>query len=132
MKYRQTIVAYIAQYVLWKWIIAIFIYPAIYDYYRYKRHILTLGEKSIELQFGVFTQNQRQVPYKNIQSVNVHQSVLGQMFNYGDLLITTANQNDAIVFKFVDSPQMARPAGSVRVWNRLSTKFTSSSAMAVL
>ena len=110
MKYRQTKVAYIAKYVLWKWIIGILIYPAVYDYYKYQRHCLTLKDKSLQLEFGVFTQNSREVQYKNIQSVNIHQSILGQVFNYGDIIITTASQNDSIVFQYVDSPQVLRHA----------------------
>lgn len=112
VKYRQTVVAYIAQYVLYKWILAMMTmgFVAVYDYYRYKRHSLTLTDKSVQLEFGVFTQNSREVAYRNIQSVNVHQSVLGQIFNYGDVIITTANQNDAITFPLVDKPQLVRHA----------------------
>lgn len=112
MKYRQTVVAYIAQCVLYKWVLACMTlgFVAVYDYYSYKRHSLTLTAKSVQLEFGVFTQNSREVAYRNIQSVNVHQSVLGQIFNYGDIIITTANQNDAITFSLVDNPQLVRHA----------------------
>lgn len=110
MKYRQTKIAYIVKYALWKWLVACLTlgYVAAYDYYKYKRHALTLNEKSLILALGVFTQNSREIAYKNIQSVNVSQSVLGQMFNYGHIVITTANQNDSIVFEYVDSPQMLK------------------------
>lgn len=119
MKYRQTKVAYIVAYVLYKWFVACITlgYIAVYDYYRYKRHSITLTEKAVHLEYGVFTRNSREVGYRSVQSVNVNQSILGQMFNYGDIVITTANQHESIVFQFVDSPQLLRQAIQDKVNN---------------
>jgi uncharacterized membrane protein YdbT with pleckstrin-like domain len=112
MKYRQTKIAYIVSYVLYRWILAFCTlgYIAVIDYLRYKRHTLTLNEKSLEVNLGLFTQNKREVFYRNIQGVNVDQSILGQVFNYGNLVVTTANQSDSIVFEKVDRPEMLRNA----------------------
>lgn len=112
MKYRQSKVAYIARYVLYRWFVAMITvgYLAVYDYYKYKRNTLSLNNKSIMLEFGVFTQNSREIAYKNIQSVNVNQSVIGQIFNYGHVAITTANNSDSIKFEYVDEPQMLKQA----------------------
>lgn len=83
---------------------------AIYDFYRYMRAAIILNEKSLTHEFGVFTKNSREVGYKNIQSVTLDQSVIGQIFNYGHIIITTANQTDSIVFKYVSRPQLLRAA----------------------
>jgi len=112
MKYRQTKAAYIAQYILYKWIIAACTLgiTAVYDYYRYKRAAIILNDKSLTYEYGVFTKNSREVAYRNVQSVTIDQSVLGQMIGYGHVMITTANQSDSIVFKFIAKPQLLRSA----------------------
>lgn len=112
MKYRQAKIAYVVQYVTYKWILAFMTlgFTAVYDYYRYKRNSITLGEKSVRLELGVFTKNSREIPYRNIQSVTVHQSITGRMYNYGHLIITTANDTDAIKFRYVANPQILREA----------------------
>ena len=120
MTYRQTKVAYIVKYALYKWVVALITlgYVAIYDFFKYKRHSITLNENSIRLQYGVFTQNSRELPYRNIQGVSIDQSVLGQIFNYGSVVIGTASQSDSIVFEYVDSPKMLRQA----IQDKLSSK----------
>jgi uncharacterized membrane protein YdbT with pleckstrin-like domain len=112
MQYRQTKIAYIVSYILYKWILACCTlgYIVVIDYLRYKRRTLTLNEKSLEINLGVFTNNKREVFYRNIQGVNVDQSIFGQIFNYGNLVVTTANQSDSIVFEKVDKPEMLRHA----------------------
>ena len=110
MQYRQTKIAYIMTYVAYKWLISWLIFPIVIDYLKYRRYVLTLNEKSLEINIGLFTQNKREIFYRNIQGVNVDQSILGQIFNYGNLIITTANQSDSIVFEKVDKPEMLRNA----------------------
>ena len=112
MKYRQTKSAYVVQYLTYKWFVATLTlgFSAIYDYLRYKRNSITLGNKSVQLELGVFTKNSREIPYRNIQSVTVNQSISGRMFNYGHLIITTANDTDAIKFRYVANPQILREA----------------------
>lgn len=117
MRYRQTIIAYIVKYVIYKWLVAAMTIGivAIYDFYKYKRAAIILNDKSLTHEFGVFTKNSREVGYKNIQSVTLDQSVIGQMFNYGHIIITTANQTDSIIFKYVARPQLLRAAIQDRV-----------------
>jgi uncharacterized membrane protein YdbT with pleckstrin-like domain len=74
----------------------------------YKRTKLVLGDKSLTFFYGVLTQNSRDLPYKNIQTVDINQSVLGQVFGYGHIIITTANAGGPIQFKYVAKPQVLR------------------------
>ena len=67
------------------------------------------------IHFGVITQNSREVPYGSIQTVDVHQSVLGQALGYGHVVITTANANAPIEFKYVTQPQLVREEIQARV-----------------
>lgn len=117
MKYHQTKTAYIAKYIAYRWILACltFGYLAVVDYLQYKRKTLTVNDKSLELQYGVFSKNSRELFYKNIQGVNVNQSVLGRMFNYGDLVINTANQNESVVFNNIEHPQVLRQAIQTKI-----------------
>lgn len=117
MKYRQATIFYVVHYILYRWIVAACTVglSVVYDYFAYKRHAVTLREKVVELEWGVFTQNSRELPYRNVQSVNVNQSVLGQMFNYGDLIVTSAGITEPIVFKHAAQPQALRQALQDRI-----------------
>lgn len=112
MKYRQATIFYVVHYVIYRWMIAACTIgiSAVYDYYSYKRHALMLRDKYVQLEWGVLTQNSQEIPYRNIQSVSVNQSVLGQMFNYGDVIITSAAMGKPLEFKRAAQPQVLRQA----------------------
>lgn len=110
MEYRQTPLSLVARgLTLWWWLglmtVGILI---LWDVLSYKRNKLVLGSKSLTHFSGVITQNSRDLPYKNIQTVNVNQSVMGQVFGYGHVIITTANASEPIQFKYVAKPQVLR------------------------
>lgn len=118
-EYRQTPMTLVAKALTrWWWLgfltLGIII---IWDILEWKRAALVLKDESLLFKFGVITQNSREVPYRNAQTVEVHQSVLGQMLGYGHIVITTANTNAPIEFKYVAQPQMVREAIQARINN---------------
>ena len=119
-EYRQSSATLVARALTrWWWLGFItFGLVIIWDILEWKRAALILKNDSLTLKFGVLTQNSREVPYRNIQTVDVHQSVLGQALGYGHLVITTANANAPIEFKYVAHPQVVREAVQARVNNR--------------
>jgi uncharacterized membrane protein YdbT with pleckstrin-like domain len=110
MEYKQTPLMLVVRAVtVWWWLGLLTLGGIIaYDILSWKRAALILKDGSLTLSFGVITQNSRELPYKNIQTVDVHQSVLGQILGYGHVLITTANANAPVMFKYVDKPQIVR------------------------
>lgn len=82
--------------------------PILIDVLRFKRTRLVLNDKSITLYDGILTENSQDLPYKNIQTVNVHQSILGQLFGYGHIILATAHSGSGVAFKYVDKPQILR------------------------
>ena len=110
MEYKQTPLSLVVRgLTLWWWLgIATFGLLIAWDVISYLRTKLILREKSLTLYFGVLTQNSQELPYRSVQTVDVHQSVFGQVFGYGHIIITSANALDPIVFKYVNKPQALR------------------------
>lgn len=116
-EYRQSSATLIAKALLrWWWLgIITFGIIIIWDILEWKRASLLLKDDSLVLKFGVITENSREVPFKSVQTVDMHQSVLGQALGYGHIVITTANTNAPIEFKYVAQPQVVREAIQARV-----------------
>lgn len=119
-EYRQSAATLVARALTrWWWLGFItFGLIIVWDILEWKRAGLILKDDSLVLKFGVITQNSRDVPYKNIQTVDVNQSILGQALGYGHILITTANTNAPVLFKYVAQPQLLREAIQARVNKR--------------
>lgn len=118
-EYRQSAITLLARALTrWWWLgIVTLGLIVVWDILEWKRAALILKDSSLTLKFGVITQNSREVPYKNIQTIDVHQSILGQALGYGHIVITTANANAPIEFKYVATPQIAREALQAKVNN---------------
>jgi uncharacterized membrane protein YdbT with pleckstrin-like domain len=91
----------------WWWAITIGIAFA-WDYLSYKRNRLVLDNKSVRVETGVLTSNVRDIPFSKVQSVTVSQSVIGSMFGYGHIHITSGNELTPVTFKYIDNPQALR------------------------
>ena len=57
---------------------------------------------------GVFTTFSKEIPYEDIKSVNVLQTIIGKFFNYGTISINMTNTMDTIIMKNVDNPDVVR------------------------
>ena len=102
--------AIIINYVAYRWMIAMMSCGiiALLDYLNYKNTKLSLEPKFIVYVSGALTTNSKEIPYEDIKSIRVEQSILGKFFNYGSILIVMKESPDSIVFKFVNAPETVR------------------------
>ncbi len=78
----------------------------VYDILKYKRTKLKINDRSLTYYYGLITQKSRDLPYRNIQTVGVNQTVMGMMFGYGHVIIAT--NSEPLEFKYVANPQQLR------------------------
>lgn len=69
---------------------------------------LILKEKTILLQKGVLSKSDVEIPYSKINTVSIKQDLIGNLFSYGDIVITTGNDVSGIPFAGVSNPQHIR------------------------
>lgn len=108
--YRQSLKAVFLNYLPVKWIWTMFLMfmPVICDYLRWKNTELRLENKFLVFRTGVFTTFSKEIPYEDIKSVNVMQSIVGKGFKYGTISINMTNALDTIIMRNVDNPDIVR------------------------
>ena len=52
----------------------------------------------------------KEIPYEDIKTVRVEQSIIGKYLNYGSVFIETKDGLDSILFKHVKDPESVRRA----------------------
>ncbi len=65
-----------------------------------KKFILT--NKRIILKTGIIMRNSKELMLRKCESINVRQSILGRIFNYGNVIVSTGEEKD--IFKYIWSP----------------------------
>ena len=65
-----------------------------------KKFVLT--NKRIILKTGIIMRNSKELMLRKCESINVQQTILGRIFNYGDVVVSTGEEKD--VFKYIWSP----------------------------
>ena len=65
-----------------------------------KKFVLT--NKRIILKTGIIMRNSKELMLRKCESINVRQSILGRIFNYGDVIVSTGEEKD--VFKYIRGP----------------------------
>ena len=117
MEYRQTPLSLVVKgLTLWWWLGILTCGVTIFtDVLSYKRTKLVLKDRSLSFESGIMTQNSRELAYRNIQTVDLSQSATGQIFGYGHIIITTANAEAPIMFKYVSNPQIVRAAIQAKI-----------------
>jgi len=88
-----------------KWMIAFFIIPIVIDYLRYKNTELRFEKDFLVLKTGVLSASTKEIPYEDIKSVRIEQSIMGNLCNYGSVIIAMRDFTDTIVFGPVDAPE---------------------------
>ena len=81
--------------------------PIVWDILKFKRTRLAINDRSLTYYYGIITQKSRDLPYRNIQTVGINQTVWGQMFGYGHVIIATA-AGEPLELKYNDKPQILR------------------------
>ena len=65
-----------------------------------KKFVLT--NKRIILKTGIIMRNSKELMLRKCESINVQQTILGRILNYGDVVVSTGEEKD--VFKYIWSP----------------------------
>lgn len=109
-EYRQSRTAITISYVAYRWFLAAMTIGilALFDYMRYKNTKLSFESKFLVFVTGAFSTQSKEVPYEDIQSVRVEKSFLGNIFNYGTIIVLMKDGSDTIVFKYVENPEEVR------------------------
>ncbi|MBO0685969.1 MAG: PH domain-containing protein [Candidatus Dormibacteraeota bacterium] len=80
---------------------------AIEGWVRWNAESLTLTDKRVILEEGIFSRSTKVIALDRITDVGTHQSVLGYMFHYGTVNIHTGS-SEAETFRFVPLPDSVR------------------------
>ncbi len=117
MEYKQSFFSLIERALkFWWWLGVMTIGITIYiDIQRYRKRKIIMHDKALTYTQGTFTVQSTDLPYRNIQSVRLSQGTFGRIFGYGDIVITTANTADNIIFKDISSPQKIRTVIQERI-----------------
>ena len=59
-------------------------------------------------EYGVISHNAKESPIDKINNVSFSQSILGRLFNYGDVQIQTAAEMGSTIVRFVSSPRLLK------------------------
>ncbi|MEW6003647.1 MAG: PH domain-containing protein, partial [Nitrospirota bacterium] len=76
----------------------------IYCFYERQFNIWVVTNMRVIDEWGVFSHNAKESPLDKINNVSHRQSIIGQIFNFGDVEIQTAAEQGATLLKFVSSP----------------------------
>lgn len=73
------------------------LYPkGLYNFLLLKKVKIILFEKSIVTKAGIISVAESEIALKKIEEVQVYQSLLGRIFNYGDIIINKAGSFDTL------------------------------------
>lgn len=78
---------------------------AVYLYLDWECDIWVVTNKRVIDEWGVLSSNTRETPLNIIQNVDYHQSIFGQIFNYGDVEIRSAAVEGKTLNRFVTDPK---------------------------
>jgi len=79
---------------------------ASFGYYPVISSEYTLTNTHAKTRYGLIGRNVSDIEIADIRNVQIHQTALGHMFNFGSVLISTAGQSGfEIVFRNVDRPE---------------------------
>ena len=83
---------------------------AILDYLNYKNTKLVFEPIFLVFVTGSLKTYSKEIPYEDIKTVRVEQSIIGKHFNYGSVFIEMKDGLDSILFKHVEDPESVRRA----------------------
>lgn len=59
-------------------------------------------------EYGIISHNAKESPIDKINNVSFSQSIMGRLFNYGDVQIQTAAEMGSTIVRFVSSPRLLK------------------------
>ena len=80
-------------------------YLVLRDFWYQSSSYLAFTEDGVLYHRGIITNNSKEIPYDNIDKVEVKQAVTGRFFNFGDIIVYTGSDQPDIRFVRADRPQ---------------------------
>ena len=80
----------------------------VYILFERKANIWAVTNLRVIDEYGVFSHNAKESPLDKINNVSYQQSLMGRLFNYGNVQIQTAAEMGATKYKFVTSPKLLK------------------------
>lgn len=71
---------------------------------------ITLGESSVVYKIGWLNISERQIAYKNINSVDLKRDIGGRSFGYGEITIRTGNDTEGLHIRGIRNPESLKNA----------------------
>jgi uncharacterized membrane protein YdbT with pleckstrin-like domain len=86
----------------------IFVLYFVYKIFDRKVNIWIVTNLRVIDEYGVFSHNAKESPLDKINNVSYRQSLIGRIFNYGNVQIQTAAEMGATTYRFVTSPKLLK------------------------
>jgi uncharacterized membrane protein YdbT with pleckstrin-like domain len=111
-EFRQSKNAIYISYAVYRWMVACMTIGVVaaLDYLNYKNTKLSFEDKFLVYVSGALTTHSKEIPYEDIKTVRVEQSIIGKYFHYGTVLISMKESLDTITFRYVNDPEAVRKA----------------------
>lgn len=91
---------------LWSWIF-LFI-PMIFYILEYLKTEFAVTDQRVVIKHGILSMNVDESPLDKVQSINLRQSFIGRLLNYGNIVVQTAATLSAHGFPYVKDPHKLR------------------------
>jgi uncharacterized membrane protein YdbT with pleckstrin-like domain len=80
-------------------------FTAAYHLLRYLSESITVDDNHVQIKTGILSNHETEIPLSKINSVSIRQGLFGKILGYGDIIISTGNDTNGIVFKNIDKPK---------------------------
>jgi len=80
----------------------------VYRIFERKVNIWVVTNLRVIDEYGIFSHNAKESPLDKINNVSYQQSLMGRLFNYGNVQIQTAAEMGATKYRFVTSPKLLK------------------------
>lgn len=85
----------------------IFLFVAIYEYFRLKTLEYGATNKRVIFKKGIIARSTEEMKLGSIETVEIEQSILGRLFDFGTVKVSGRGISD-VVFKGIDNPLMVK------------------------
>jgi uncharacterized membrane protein YdbT with pleckstrin-like domain len=75
------------------------------DIWEHFSHKIAITEDGVMMKTGIIQTKTREIPFNNINLVEVSQGIFGKILNYGNLDLSTGGDQVEIGFKHLHNPQ---------------------------
>ncbi len=96
--------------------------------FRYIFTSITVSDIGMDYKKGWLFTTKKQIPYDNINTVDLYVSILGKIFEYGNIHLSTGNDVTGIWFKTIDQPEILRELIEIEIAKNSQSQNSTSNA----